>query len=240
MSDSLQPIIAFDADDTLWPNEDYFRDGEKQLIALLEPYYKGDNLLQHLYEQEIRNLHIFGYGAKGFTLSMIESLIELSEGKVTGADIQRVIDIGKSIMTYKIELLPGVKETVETLRNDFGYKLMIITKGDLFDQESKIARSGIADLFDIVEIVSEKDDATYQKLLIKHQIDPQFFWMIGNSLKSDVLPIARLGGHAVHIPYKSTWAHETVTAEHAAEHNYFELTDISGLPILLEREIQGL
>ena len=231
---SQSPVIAFDADDTLWPNEPYFREAEKEMIKLLSPYYTGDNLIEHLYQQEVRNLHIFGYGAKGFTLSMIESMIELSNGQVSGKEIQKIIELGKSIMTYPIDLLPDVAETLKTLSS---YRLMLITKGDLFDQESKIARSGLADEFEIIEIVSEKDDDTYRKLLKRHDIQPENFWMIGNSLKSDVLPIARIGGTGVHIPYKSTWLHETVSEEHAAAHDYHELASISELPALIKSQL---
>ena len=238
MLETNLPIIAFDADDTLWPNENYFREGEQEMLKLLRPYYQGDDLLDKLYQQEIKNLGIFGYGAKGFTLSMIESLIELSQGKVSGDDIQAVINIGKSIMTCPIKLLANVRETIESLK-EFGYRLMIITKGDLFDQESKIARSGLADLFDIIEIVSEKDEENYQHLFKKYNITVNNFWMVGNSLKSDILPVVRLGGHGVYIPYASTWVHEAVSAEEATEHNYFELTSISGLPDLLFNEYQN-
>ncbi|WP_281648554.1 HAD family hydrolase [Parendozoicomonas sp. Alg238-R29] len=234
MINTLPAVIAFDADDTLWPNEPYFRDAEKEIIKLLERYYRGDNLLEHLYQQEIKNLHIFGYGAKGFSLSMIESVIELSEGMVNGAEIQKIIDLGKSIMTYPINLIEGVHETLEELKD---YPLMLITKGDLFDQESKIARSGLGDYFQAVEIVSEKNDETYLRLLQRYNIKPENFWMIGNSLKSDVLPIDRIGGTGVHIPFESTWQHETVSEDHAAEHNYHELQSIRELPMLIEKHI---
>ena len=232
MTDNPSTVIAFDADDTLWPNEPYFREAEKEMVKLLEPYYKDENLLEHLYQHEVRNLHIFGYGAKGFTLSMIESVIELSEGKVPGKEIHEIIELGKSIMTYPIQLLDGVKETLEELSD---FRLMLITKGDLFDQESKIARSGLADHFEMIEIVSEKDDETYRRVLKKYNLQAKNFWMIGNSLKSDVLPIDRIGGTAVHIPYESTWQHEQVTDEHAAEHNYFELNSIAELPALIRQ-----
>ena len=234
MTSSPSVVIAFDADDTLWPNETYFREAEKEILKLLERYYRGNNLLDHLYKQEVKNLNIFGYGAKGFTLSMIESVVELSEGKVTGAEIQKIIDIGKSIMTYPVQLLDGVEDTLNALKD---FKLMLITKGDLFDQESKIARSCLADHFDIVEIVSEKDDDTYRRVLKRHNIQPENFWMIGNSLKSDVLPIDRIGGTAVHIPYESTWLHETVSDDHAAAHNYHELNSIRELPDLIHKTL---
>ncbi|MTI13271.1 HAD family hydrolase [Sansalvadorimonas verongulae] len=232
MTHSSSVVIAFDADDTLWPNEPYFREAEKEVLKLLERYYRGNNLLDHLYAQEVKNLHIFGYGAKGFTLSMIESVIELSEGRVTGAEIQDIIELGKSIMTYPIQLLDGVEDTLNTLKD---FQLMLITKGDLFDQESKIARSGLADHFDAVEIVSEKNDETYTRLLQRHKIKPENFWMIGNSLKSDVLPTDRIGGTGVYIPYESTWVHESVSDDHAAEHHYHELESIRDVPALVHK-----
>ncbi len=235
MTNTDKTVIAFDADDTLWPNEHYFREGEQQIIKLLERYYPGEDLLDKLYQQEIKNLHVFGYGAKGFALSMIESLIELSDGKVTGQEIQQVIEIGKMIMSSPIELISGVTETIEALR---GYPLMIITKGDLFDQESKIARSGLADNFKMIEIVSEKDDATYLRLLKKYHIAPENFWMVGNSLKSDILPVAHIGAHAVHIPHETTWVHEMVSDKHASAYNYHELSTISELPALIKREVE--
>ena len=227
-------VIAFDADDTLWPNEPYFREAEKEILKLLERYFPGEDLLDRLYKQEVKNLHIFGYGAKGFTLSMIESVIELTKGKVTGSEIQEIIELGKSIMTYPIQLLDGVVETLDALK---GFQLMLITKGDLFDQESKIARSGLADRFDAVEIVSEKDDNTYERLLKRHNIKPENFWMIGNSLKSDILPIDRIGGTGVYIPYESTWVHETVSDDHAAEHHYHELKSIQDVPKLIKHKL---
>ena len=232
MKNSNLPVIAFDADDTLWPNEPYFREAEKEMMKLLQPYYKGDDLMQHIYQQEIKNLHIFGYGAKGFTLSMIESAIELSEGRVGSSEIQEIIDLGKQIMTYPIELLDGVEDTLTTLRE---HRLVLITKGDLFDQESKIARSGLASHFDAVEIVSEKDDETYSKLLERHKIKPENFWMVGNSLKSDILPIARIGGTAVHVPYESTWVHEQVETDASTRETYHELNSIRELPALIAK-----
>ena len=232
MKNTNLPVIAFDADDTLWPNEPYFREAEKDMMKILTPYYRGDDLMEHLYQQEIKNLHIFGYGAKGFTLSMIESAIELSEGKICGNEIQKIIELGKQIMTYPIELLDGVEETLTALGE---HRLVLITKGDLFDQESKVARSGLANHFDAIEIVSEKDDDTYSKLLERHKIKPENFWMIGNSLKSDVLPIARIGGTAVHIPYESTWQHEQVETDAFMRKTYHELNSIRELPFLITR-----
>ncbi|WP_461536246.1 HAD family hydrolase [Spongorhabdus nitratireducens] len=226
-------IIAFDADDTLWVNEPYFREAEAALLEMLSRYYPGEDLLDRLYQQEIKNLNIFGYGAKAFTLSMIESAIELSHGKVSGSEIQRIIDLGRGIMSQPVKLLKGVEETIKQMSSE--HQLMLITKGDLFDQESKIARSGLADYFRIIEVVSEKDEATYNQLLIKHNIQPDQFWMVGNSLRSDVLPIVELGGQAVHIPCDVGWVHEHVDVDESTRQTYHELTCIDQLPELISK-----
>jgi len=231
-NDSIK-IIAFDADDTLWVNEPFYREAEQRLEAMLRPYENGETLMERLYARELENLKIFGYGTKGFALSMIETAIELTEGKISGKEIQKIIELGKGLLRRPIELLSGVHETVELLSKT--YELMLITKGDLFDQESKIARSGLADFFEFIEIVSEKNPEVYQKTLNKYNIDPKNLVMIGNSLKSDVLPIVKIGGSAVHIPYHTTWVHEQVSEQEQDEHAYETLDSISELPQLLKR-----
>jgi putative hydrolase of the HAD superfamily len=204
--------IAFDADDTLWGHEHVFVDAKARCLELLRPYMKpGMDLEQELYTFERKNLKIFGYGVKGFTLSMIETAVELSNGKITGSEIQQIIDLGKEMLEHDIELLPGIPEAIAAFKPHF--KLLLITKGELFAQESKIARSGLAPEFDIIEIVSEKNPATYRKLLDRHAIDPAGFLMLGNSLRSDVLPIVEIGARAVHIPYKYTWHHEAAAED---------------------------
>lgn len=204
--------IAFDADDTLWGHEHVFVDAKARCLELLRPYMQpGMDLEQELYAFERKNLKIFGYGVKGFTLSMIETAIELSNGKISGAEIQRIIDLGKEMLAHEIDLLPGVTEALAAFKPHF--KLLLITKGDLFAQENKIARSGLAPEFDIIEIVSEKDPTTYRNLLARHGIDPTGFLMLGNSLRSDVLPIVEIGGRAVHIPHEYTWHHEAISEE---------------------------
>ena len=201
--------IAFDADDTLWGHEHVFVDAKARCLELLRPYLgPGTDLEQELYTFERKNLKIFGYGVKGFVLSMIETAIQLSDGKVKGGEIQRIIDLGKEMLAHEIDLLPGVREAVTAFRPRF--TLMLITKGDLFAQENKIARSGLASDFDIIEIISEKNPEDYRGLLARHGIDPAGFLMIGNSLRSDVLPVVELGGRAVHLPFRYTWHHEAV------------------------------
>ena len=227
-------VIAFDADDTLWVNEPIFTETQEKFKAIVGPYLHpdGKDLEDILYQTELRNLRLFGYGIKGFTLSMIETGIEISRGKMTATEIAQVIEMGKEMLEHPVELLPGVRETIEGLQGR--YELMVITKGDLFDQESKLARSGIADLFQRIEVVSEKDEPTYQEVLQRNGGDMSTFLMVGNSLKSDILPICRLGGRAVHIPFHTTWQHEQLEQHRIDGHDYAELPDISLLPGFLE------
>ncbi len=209
--------LAFDADDTLWVNEPFFFQAQDRLEELLKPYadFSEEAMVDALYRVERKNLGLFGYGAKGFTLSMIESAIELSGGKVTAQDIQQILDWGKGVMGYPIELFDEVDELLPRLKQD--YRMMIITKGELFNQESKIARSGLAQHFEIIEIVSEKDPETYRKILERHAIEPGEVLMIGNSIRSDILPCVEIGIQAVHIPRVVYWQHETVDSTGNAE-----------------------
>lgn len=201
--------LAFDADDTLWAHENVFVDAKSRCLELLLPYLRpGQNLEKELYRFERKNLKIFGYGVKGFTLSMIETAIELSGGRISGAEIQHIIDLAKEMLNHPIHLLPYVPEAIAALQPHF--TLLVVTKGDLFAQENKIARSGLGEEFNIVEILSEKDEATYQRLLQRHNIDPANFLMLGNSLRSDVLPVVNIGGRAIHLPFEYTWHHEAV------------------------------
>ncbi len=208
-------LIAFDADDTLWPNQPHFDAVESRLFTILAHCGDPARIGEQLYAVQRRNMALFGYGAKSFMLSMIETAIQLTEGAVTGHDIQQILDMGKDLLRFPIEPLPGVVEVLAELRQR-GHRLMVLTKGDLFDQESKLARSGLGDLFDHVEVVSEKDEATYQRLLARHNATPDTFVMVGNSLKSDVLPVARLGLRAVHVPYHANWVFEQVAPEQLA------------------------
>lgn len=232
MSETFIKLLAFDADDTLWVNEPFYRDAERALAEMLAKYRRHEDFIDKLYEREIHNLKIFGYGAKGFTLSMIETAIEMSDGKIPGTEIQRIIDMGKALLRKPVQLLPFAKEIIRQLAGE--YDMMIITKGDLFDQESKIARSGLADYFQYVEIVSEKNAGVYAKILDRHGVRPANFLMVGNSLKSDILPVIELGGLAVYIPYETTWVHEQVDPPGEALHSYFELKSIRQLPQLLD------
>ena len=224
-------VIGFDADDTLWHNEPLYTMTEAKFMSLLAPRHPRAEIEAQLYQTEIRNLGHFGYGIKGFTLSMIETAIELSGGDVTGREIQQIIDYAREMLGAPVELLPGVAATVEALARM--HTLMLITKGDLFDQESKVARSGLAEHFAHVEVVSEKDKPTYAAVLRRRGIDPAAFLMVGNSLRSDIIPVVELGGSAVHIPYATTWVHET---QHAPldPARYHALERIALLPALVQ------
>ncbi|KUG08342.1 HAD family hydrolase [Solirubrum puertoriconensis] len=232
-------LVAFDADDTLWPNQPHYDYAEAQLYELLTHYADADTLGQHFYQVQRRNLPLFGYGAKSFMLGMIETVIELTHGRVTGHEIQQILEYGKRLLDFPIELLPHVPEVLTTLK-ERKIPLMLLTKGDLFDQESKLARSGLGEYFDHLEIVSEKNEDTYRRILARYQLLPEEFLMIGNSLKSDVLPVACLGAHAVYVPYHTTWIHERVPAEELEGVAFHQISSLAEVPdYLTELELQG-
>ena len=199
-------VVAFDGDDTLWHSESHFVDAHARFVALVAPYVDGDpNVIdERVVNTERANLAIYGYGAKAFTLSLIESAIDLTGGRVTSSEISAILDLGKRLLDQPVELLDGVDDVVARLADD-GYRLIVVTKGDLFHQESKVAGSGLADRFARVEIVSEKDVATYRRVMSEAGVAPENFLMIGNSVRSDILPVVELGGHAAHLPYVYTW-----------------------------------
>ncbi|MFN0123870.1 MAG: HAD family hydrolase [Blastocatellia bacterium] len=201
-------VIAFDADDTLWHNERYYSTAKQKLQEILCHYHQYDWIDARLDVTERRNLRRYGYGIKSFALSMIETAIELSNGQVTGNEIHELITVAWEMLRQPMEILDGVEETIRGLAHS--HRLMIITKGDLFEQEAKIARSGLADLFAHIEIVSEKTPQSYAAIIARYQLAPDRFLMVGNSLKSDVLPVLDIGGHAIHIPAETTWIHELV------------------------------
>ncbi|MBW3138657.1 HAD family hydrolase [Ferrimonas balearica] len=225
-------LIAFDADDTLWVNEPYYRGAEQAYVEILGRYVDHEDLATRLYQTEVKNLNLFGYGAKGYMLSMIETALELTQYQIDGRDIDRIIQLGKEVLSYPIEILPQVRETLETLQGR--YPLMVITKGDLLDQESKVARSGLADYFGRIDVVSEKDPATYGRLFSQLGRHPQEVLMVGNSLKSDILPVLEIGGHACHVdPGYEGWVHEQVTEQCLAEHRFHSFDNISKVLTLL-------
>ena len=223
--------VGIDADDTLWHSENRFQETHQRYHELLARHVEldVDELERLMLATERRNLRLFGYGAKGFTLSLVETAIEVTDGRIPASDIATIIEFGKDLLDHPVELLDGVTEALDELRAR-ELHLTLITKGDLWHQESKIAASGIAEHFDAVEIVSEKDPPTYRALLDRHGIDPRRFCMVGNSVRSDVLPVLELGGHAVLIPYQYLWAHEVVD-DHDAEH--LTLETLRELPALL-------
>ncbi|TWB17347.1 MULTISPECIES: HAD family hydrolase [Nitrospirillum] len=225
-------VIALDGDDTLWHNEAMFSTSYAEFRDLLLRHSDLDQATidERLLLVERRNLVTYGYGIKGFTLSMIETALELTEGRIPGIAIEMLVQRGRAMLAHPVELIDGAVEVIETLRQR-DHEVWLITKGDLFDQESKIARSGLADLFHRIEIVSEKDDATYRRLLDRHGVAPADFAMAGNSLKSDVLPVAALGGQGFHVPYHTTWAHEMVSGP--IPHPYTELASLRELPSAL-------
>jgi putative hydrolase of the HAD superfamily len=225
-------VLGFDGDDTLWHNESLFTLTQERFRTLLEHYLTAEELEQRLIATEGKNLHVFGYGIKGFTLSMIETAIEVSGGQVPASTIQTMIDYGKEMLAHPVELLDGVQQTIESLHRR--YRLLLITKGDLFDQESKIARSGLAELFWRIEIVSEKDEPTYRRILRAHDVQPADFLMVGNSVRSDILPVLAIGGRAVHVPYHTTWVHERAELENGRR-GVWHLESIADLPALLNR-----
>jgi putative hydrolase of the HAD superfamily len=206
--------VGFDGDDTLWKSEDYYRQAEADFESILGTYIDLSDARthRHLLEVERRNLKIFGYGVKGMTLSMLESAIQLTDERISAHDLHRVIEIGRTTLQHPVELLPGIREAVEAIARD--HEIVLITKGDLFHQEAKIALSGLADLFHRIEVVSEKDEATYARVLRELEVEPARFAMIGNSLRSDIEPVLALGGWGVHMPYHVTWALE---AEHGVQ-----------------------
>jgi putative hydrolase of the HAD superfamily len=226
-------IIAFDADDTLWQNEFLYKQAEIKLAHLLSEYHPAEFIIQKLFKTETRNIAAYGYGIKSFTLSMIETAIALTEGKVTTEEICKIIGFGREMIEADVELMPNVRETIQELATL--HTLMIVTKGDLLDQERKVAKSGLGECFDHIEVVSEKTNDIYKALLAKHNVAPEGFLMIGNSLKSDVLPVVAIGGKAVYIPNGTTWAHENVSDEEARKNNYRELEDIGQLPELIKK-----
>ena len=217
-------LVGFDADDTLWKSEDYYRAAEKQFQAIVGEYIDitDPQLVGHLLAVERRNLGIFGYGAKGMTLSMLEAAIEMTAGRISTADIRRILQLGHDTLRHPVQLLDGVREAVAAIAAD--YPVVLITKGDLFHQESKIERAGLHDVLPRIEIVSEKDPATYARVLAEFGVAAENFVMIGNSLRSDAEPVLELGGWAVHMPYALTWAHEQ---EHGVDAAHPRLRHVS-------------
>jgi putative hydrolase of the HAD superfamily len=209
----LIEVVGFDADDTLWHSEIYYQAAQARLEEIVGQYVdvSDTRVRERLLATERVNVRLFGYGAKGMTLSMIESAIAMTDARITSADIHRIVEIGKAVLQHPVELLPGVREAVEAVATR--HRVVLITKGDLFHQERKVAESGLADLFQRIEIVSEKDERSYARLLEEFGVPARAFAMVGNSVKSDILPVLALGGYGVHMPYHVTWGLEVVEYE---------------------------
>jgi len=203
-------LVGFDGDDTLWRSQDYFDDAQQRFEAILSSYVDIADCQQRLYAVEQRNLALFGYGVKGMVLSMIEAAVEITGSRISAGDLHRIVELGKALLRHPVELLPGIREAVAEVARQF--EVVLITKGDLFHQEAKVRDSGLADLFQRIEIVSEKDPPTYARVLGEFGIPARRFAMIGNSLRSDIEPVLELGGWGVHMPYHTTWVHESVAS----------------------------
>jgi putative hydrolase of the HAD superfamily len=208
-------VIAFDADDTLWVNEPYFRETEERFYELLADFASRHELETELLSVEIKNLAMYGYGIKGFMLSMIETALKISSNRLNTQVVEEIIDLGKQMLNQPIELLQGVEQVLHTLKDK--YRLVVATKGDLLDQERKLKKSGISHYFHHIEIMSEKDVENYQKLIKHLDVGPTELMMIGNSLKSDILPVLEVGSYGVHVPYHITWTHETIAHQVESE-----------------------
>jgi len=228
-------MITFDADDTLWENEVLYHNAHVRLNEILSPWGTTQDIDEVLYETEIRNLPVYGYGIKAFSLSMIETAIKISNREVSGDQISLILGITRSMLVADVQLRPDAKETLASLFQK--YPLMLITKGDLLDQTSKIKRSGLEGFFSFTEIVNDKTTEVYRTILEKHDLIPQKFLMVGNSMRSDVLPVLELGGKAVYVPADNTWAHENIPVFESVGENFFELEHLRQLPALIAGEI---
>lgn len=225
-------VIAFDADDTLWENETLFQRTKDSLSEILAKFAEPEQVHAVADNQQMRNLPVFGYGSKAFTISMIETAMQLSEGSVGSEDIQKIIVLGKQMQTQPVELLDGIEGVLQQLQSNF--KLMMITKGDLVEQEHKITNSGLSDYFENIEILSEKNEEAYSAVLKSYGIDTQEFMMVGNSVRSDILPVVNIGAQAVHIPFRVTWAHEVVDSSEVTGKEFLTLSNAKELlPMLL-------
>jgi len=225
-------VVGFDGDDTLWHSETRFHVTQAEFRELLARHVPDADIDTHLAEMEMKNLAIYGYGVKSFTLSMLETAIELTKASISATDLDVILGWGKRMLMEPTELLDGVESTLRALSERFD--ILLITKGDLFDQESKLARSGLGELFLGVEILSEKNEDTYRGVFQRRGINAADFVMVGNSLRSDVVPVVSLGGRAVHIPYEVTWQHEHVPEDEMPKNGWRRIPSVAELPALLD------
>jgi putative hydrolase of the HAD superfamily len=225
-------VVGFDGDDTLWHSESRFEVTQGKFRDLLQRHVRDIDVDRRLAEMEMKNLNVYGYGVKSFTLSMLETAIQLTQGRIPATDLEVILDWGKRMLQEPTELLDGVGETLRSLAGK--YDLMLITKGDLFDQEGKLARSGLGDLFWGVDVLSEKNVESYQGVFKRRGIEPSKFVMVGNSLRSDVVPAVALGARAIHIPYHVTWQHEQVPESELPREGWVRIASIKELPAALD------
>ena len=218
-------VVGFDADDTLWVNEPYFKDLEIEFCELLSGYMRKEKISEELFKTEIQNLELYGYGVKAFMLSLIETALRISNHNAPVHIIDKIIDLGKKQLEKPVILLDGVENVLKELSPD--YKLIVATKGDLLDQERKLQKSGLEKYFHHIEIMSNKKEADYEKLLNHLEIKPEEFIMIGNSVKSDIIPVVNIGGQGIHVPFHTTWQHETQISDNLSEIQYYSIDSIS-------------
>ncbi len=224
-------VIGFDADDTLWVNEPYFRDAESAFSKLMVEYETPHRIDQLLYKKELDNLPLYGYGIKGFVLSMLEMAVELSNNQLSNDVIVKILNIGKDMLNAPVKLLDDVEDVLKYLSNN--YKLILLTKGDLLDQERKLEKSNLSSYFHHIEVLSDKQESNYVKVLEDLEVKPSEFLMIGNSIKSDILPLLNIGSQAIHIPFHTTWLHERVTPQEMETKTYTTVSCLTELKILL-------
>ncbi|MBO6606297.1 HAD family hydrolase [Psychroserpens sp.] len=220
-------VIGFDADDTLWVNETYFRDAELEFARLLASYETANKIDQELFKMEMKNLELYGYGVKGFVLSMVEMALELSDHTISVETIGKILDIGKAMLNKPVELLDGVEDTLKELSQT--HRLILVTKGDLLDQERKLEKSNLTSYFHHIEVLSDKQTTNYMGLLSHLDIEPSEFLMVGNSLKSDILPIIEIGAKAIHVPFHTTWLHEQVSDQQKKDKEYKTISSLNEL-----------
>lgn len=225
--------IAFDADDTLWENEKYYHTGQVKLAELLSDYLTYDEVQAELLKTETDNMPWYGYGIKAFGLSMIETAIRVSKGAVGSKEVAVILDHLRSMLEQQTQVLPGVLETLEMLKHD--YHLLVITKGDILDQERKLSLSGLQDYFMAYDVVSDKKDDTYKQILSRYSIEPSQFVMVGNSLRSDILPVVKLGGHGVYIPHHFTWEHEVINDVNPHQDGFIQIEKMQELPEVIQQ-----
>ncbi|MGA9531788.1 MAG: HAD family hydrolase [Anaerolineales bacterium] len=232
MSPQMFDWIGFDADDTLWQNEIHYRQARAEFEEIMAGYGQGEGVDEVVNRVELENLSYYGYGAIGFVVSLIEAGIEITNGDISAADIQRLLDLSKEMISAEAELLPGAEQLVTELSQQ--YPLLLVTKGDLRHQTQKVERSGLRGYFKAVEVVSEKNPDVYRKLLERHAILPDHFLMVGNSMRSDILPVLTIGGYAAHVAHSMTWDHEVAEAPYENQRRFLSVDQLSELPSAME------